>query len=70
MELGSRVKKGDPLVEVVSEDWAKRKNEFLDYFSRWRSAKDAVDRLMKTRDRGKPIAKQYAPPRRRRSIAG
>jgi RNA polymerase sigma factor (sigma-70 family) len=51
---GSKVKKGDPVLEVFSIELAKHKDRFLDDESKWRTAKAALNRITESIDRSKP----------------
>jgi multidrug efflux pump subunit AcrA (membrane-fusion protein) len=46
VELGSRVKEGDPLLVLVSPKLAEEKNRYIEARSQWRRASEAFDRKL------------------------
>ena len=54
VSLGSKIKKGGPLLEVFSIDLAKQKDRFLDDEGKWRTAEAALNRMTESLDRSKP----------------
>jgi multidrug efflux pump subunit AcrA (membrane-fusion protein) len=59
VELGSRVKKGDPLFVLVSPKLAEEKNRYIEARSQWRRASEAFDRKLSSIDRSKPLTQQF-----------
>jgi RNA polymerase sigma factor (sigma-70 family) len=59
VDLGAKVKKRDPVLEVFSIELARQKDRFLADEDKWRAAKAALNRMTESIDRSKPPTDEF-----------